>query len=532
MIFQLIKRDPAWRGLPYLTLAFAAVCALWHFFAPADRSGMPALFISEIFIAPTIFAVTTAFLQSLDTPLQASLPVTVRQVFLSRMLSMLAVLWLPVLAGLATLTVLKDPIASDLPLDLWSVVTCVVLGMQCLAVRGITLRAWMIFLAATTGMFSDAISPFFSGSPAWTEMLALGFCWVIGVALVLRTWQVVPNSFQLAPPKNVSVTLPAGSVTSAPSWKTPLRIVVRTRGLESLVPFAVILLYVSNPLWYIFLGFQWPGIRQRIRWILPLPIPPRILLAIVMLPTLVGLCAGYEVHLHLPWTPLPGFRGLAVRRAQDVSALQHRLSEDPECRTLNVFPSMEYWIPVHENEAPLLQAPWGETFRPPISRVAGFAVYNPYAVGCGNSRRFLEWQFNRATTAIFGRPIALDQKVNPYVEQTAISTPRTQFVTLGCLVAFSLLSLLIAMLFDWHRLRALARWLWITLASLAGLLAAGLLLWSSFFDQDPIQLISWTLPASLPLTVATIAMTTALLYLAVERLFRQLEFTGKAQPPR
>jgi hypothetical protein len=45
------------------------------------------------------------------------------------------------------------------------------------------------------------------------------------------------------------------------------------------------------------------------------------------------------------------------------------------------------------------------------------------------------------------------------------------------------------------------------------------------------QWLSWTLPASLGGTMAVILVSLALLFLAVDRLFRQLEFVENPEMP-
>jgi hypothetical protein len=71
----------------------------------------------------------------------------------------------------------------------------------------------------------------------------------------------------------------------------------------------------------------------------------------------------------------------------------------------SVVPPLEFWQIAREGKAPVIESPWHETWRPPVQTVAGVAIYNPYSMGAGNTRRFLEWQYRRATLAIYGREI-------------------------------------------------------------------------------------------------------------------------------
>jgi hypothetical protein len=238
------------------------------------------------------------------------------------------------------------------------------------------------------------------------------------------------------------------------------------------------------------------------------------------------------VSVHVPWFPAPLTRGVSVRHSQQLFE-RHLLSHDESgCETPNVLPSLEYWIPAKSGRAPVIRSPWGETFQPPAYRESGFVVYNPYAVGCDNSRRFLEWQFNKATVAIFGRPIALDKNVDPYVEQTPVTEGGRQLIDIAAIIGFSMLSMLIAMVFDWSRFRALPNWLRAAIMSLVGAAACGLFLLAATFKLDVIQWIAWTLPASPTGAIAVLFLALTLLYLAIDRLFRELEFVDKPLRPR
>jgi len=530
-VWQFVKRDPAWRMTLWLTPAFAVICALCHFFAPAETDGDPSIFLLAIF--GLLFAgLAAVFTQSSDTDFQTTLPVTVRQVFLSRMLSMAAMMLLPVAAGVAIPTALKDPVPADLPREIWTLFTCTLLGIQCFAIRR-NLPQWLIIILLPAWVFICAIAgigDLFDGGSGFA-VAARAVCWAIIAAVVLRTWQVLPGSFQDAPLNLSAATPPYGSSAlvlprSGASWKVLLPMLWPVSGWNSLVLFFVMLVAERSPFVYMLLAFQSLAIGTRIRWLLPLPVPPRTFLAAAMLPTLLALCGGYFVRIHLPWFPVHQERGISVRHSQDPAGLLQRRSGE-DCGTPNVLPSLEYWIPIRSGRAPLIAAPWGETFQPATARVMGFDIYNPYAVGCDNTRRFLEWQFHRATVAVYGRPIALDKNVDPYVEQTTIPSPRTQLIGIAGLTGFSMLAMLIAMIFDWYRFRRLAEAIRSVSRWLVGAAAVALFLRLTLGDADILQWISWSLPDSPLAAIAVIVPVLALLYAAIETLFSQLELTDK-----
>lgn len=517
-IWQLMRRDPAWRMTHWLTPGVAVICALSHFFGPAEADGDPSIFLVLPIFGLLFAGLGAVFMQSSDTDFQVPLPVTVRQIFLSRMLSMAAMMLLPVIAGVVILTALKDPITADVPLESWTLFVCILLGIQCFAIRR-NLPQWMIIILLPAWLFVCAVAgigDLFNGG-AVVAVAARMVCWAIIAAVVWRTWQVLPLSFQDAS-MEMAAALPvrraiANRRSGALSWKGWLHIALLTCGWGFIQGFVVVLLGASNPFMLLLLGFQWTAIRTRFRWLLSLPVSPRILICAGALPTLLAICGGYAVNIRRPWTPEPDTRGLTVRT-----------SEESDCKTPNVLPSLEYWIPVRSAKAPPIEAPWGETFQPPVNRVMGIDIYDPYAVGCDNSRRFLEWQFNRATITIYGHSIPLDKKVDFEVERTAISGLRTQLVTIASLMAFSLLSLLIAMSFDWHRTRRLPETVRVVGAAAV---PTAFLVWITIGDIDPIQWVSWRLPVNTAAAIAVECAVLALLLIGIDRLFRQLEFTDK-----
>ena len=535
MTWQLVKRDPAWRPIPLQTLALIAALILWHIFAPHD-SRYRALFMHEAWILFLFAPLAATFLQSGDTRFQAILPVTVRHIFLSRMLAMFTLLWLPVIAGMATLMVLGDSPTSGLPLALWSISACEILWLQCAAIRGFIKPRHAIFLLLAV-LFFSALVPDMSVS-SFTEAIILAVCWLIAIGVVWRTWQKVPPSFQDAPLHSSSSVPSAGTIRRASndsvSSREPLaRATLRIHGFTLLPLFVIMLLMgTASSFWVPFLIFQWLGIRNRFRWLFDLPIPRRTLLAAMLLPPSLSLTAGYLVSVHLPPFPNGQERRISVRARQETWGPQ--TAGLPNCKTMNVLPSLDFWIPLRSGKTPVLQAPWGETFQPSAYRVSGFDIYNPYAVGCNNSERFLDWQFQRATITAFGHPLDRDKSDTWYIVDwhVFVTDPRTQFVNLAVIAGFLLLSTLLWMIGDWYRFRHLSRRVRIASMSLFGAGLCGLLYLIGVHDLDVVQWLSWTLPASLSGVIAVTLPALALLYLAIDRLFRQLEFVDKPGIPQ
>jgi hypothetical protein len=68
---------------------------------------------------------------------------------------------------------------------------------------------------------------------------------------------------------------------------------------------------------------------------------------------------------------------------------------------------LEFWRRVPPTGVGLITSPWGETTRPDTLSLLGVTVFNPFTSHEENSQPFIEWQFERATTAVYGRPLTL-----------------------------------------------------------------------------------------------------------------------------
>lgn len=379
---------------------------------------------------------------------------------------------------------------------------------------------------------SDGLAGF-SGSAGWpfedgalSGAIVLGTCWLIGVAIVWRTWKTIPPSFQNAPMKHEveAAKSPQGIPRhSRYPWIPVWRTLFLWDGFW--------LLFLFNPMFgsmwaapLMFVVSSWQQARRGFGWLIALPVSRRALLAGILLPPIFAVMAGHLVYVHLPLHR----KGIAVRARQELPEWGPG-EETPDCKTLNVLPSLEYWVPVKASHVPLIRSPWGETFQPSAYSISGYDIYNPYAVGCGNSRRFEEWQFNRATLAVYGRPLVLDTSDGWYNAEARapVAGIRTQLISLAVIPGLSLTLVLSAMVFEWYWFRRLPRAVRIAVMSVAGVLASGLLILTPFSNLDFVQWLSWSLPADTAGALAIVIPFLGFLFIAVDTLFRQLEFVDK-----
>lgn len=307
MIWQLMKLDVSWRFVIRQTILFAAVAVLWHFFiSKTDDADGPAVTLLLAVFAPLFSVGFTPLVQPLDARFQATIPVTVRDIFVVRITSTLALQWLPVLAGAVILTILGDHPASAMTMRMWWVFTCIVLNGQCAGILGLTMGRTLRLIALPLTVFSMNLAAFawewpLEYSTAWS--LVHVCCWAVTAWVVVRTWRIVPKSFQLAP-EEVSAgdaeAIPAGRTeTRGLPWKAIVETTFPLWGFDYVVVFAAMCV-VHSPV-FLFFGVMtgWASIRSVIRWMSPLPVRPRVLLAVVVVPNLLSLIGGYLVGVHL-----------------------------------------------------------------------------------------------------------------------------------------------------------------------------------------------------------------------------------------
>lgn len=176
----------------------------------------------------------------------------------------------------------------------------------------------------------------------------------------------------------------------------------------------------------------------------------------------------------------------------------------------------EFWKPVM-GTAPVVQAPWGETFNPPVKTIGGMASYNPFAVSCENSQRFVTWQFNRAYEA------------NRY-----FPTPlRIQVLNAATITGMSLFIVLLTFLNDWYRMRRLAPAVRIAILLTAGVAWLLSVMLDTFGHAQTAQnAIAWISLGLRGYLLIFLVVPLAGIYWLVDKVFRECEFADNPRPPR
>jgi hypothetical protein len=169
--------------------------------------------------------------------------------------------------------------------------------------------------------------------------------------------------------------------------------------------------------------------------------------------------------------------------------------------------------------------------------------YNPYSVSPQNTDRFFDWQFGRATLAIYGKslrpeelPEALRSGLKPIPEQ-----PRMEILAMAFGAASLLVIALLSAISQGHYLHRVPNFLRALLRPLGlpflAIFAVSFFIPSKSSSFDPVDRrvqplllhLSAILPSNLALMTLTLLAALAPLYWALEAGFNQAEFPDKSK---
>lgn len=271
---------------------------------------------------------------------------------------------------------------------------------------------------------------------------------------------------------------------------------------------------------------------QRPRWMQPLPISHRarlwmILIPGVFVPMLVTVL-GMQIHV-------PGYDYMQSlhRGAIDTYKQEPRYFDSPSSV------SLEYWEKA-DGPLPRITAPWGETAEPYVVRVFNRVYYNPFTSREANSDRFDNWQFERATTVVFGRPLQLkdfkDGQVNP---RRVTQGPRMIVLNIAAALMFAFAVLIGTGLTKWNPAwrypKLVGAGSIVTVLVPMGSILVAMLMYG--FQQGATNVVpqllerqlmylATVLPSNILLVVCIVAVPVLALYAVLEWQFRNSEVVG------
>jgi hypothetical protein len=297
MIWQLVKRDPAWEMALWL-IPLAALDA-----RTTDGSTVVGYFVMFLFFG-RVYERANLF--------TAALPVSARQIFLARVLAILSLVWIPIGVASATLWVLQRPYGIALSIfEGGTHVTALSVSILCLYPR--RFQAPLPSVAAV-GAVAILFFNIMTALPWSREAIAI-VSTIFAVAVFLFAWKTIPLSFQAAPERPAGRALAAADGSPAGVWWLPV-------GL-SLFPVSVLLpmFAITQPpsgqwlfggLFGVGIAGGYVTIQRSCRWIRTLPIHPGstmlVILAVYLVPFTVSVLmspfywpADFGIHFDRFW---------------------------------------------------------------------------------------------------------------------------------------------------------------------------------------------------------------------------------------
>jgi hypothetical protein len=461
MIWQLVKRDPAWRTMPY----FAGIGAVVWGFGSSD----PSQALSTVLgISAIGMCISYRGFRQRYTPFQATLPIAGKQLFLSRVLSLLAFIWVPILCASAAMAVVGGNWtwhAQLALLEYLAVATLALLLIECVRVQTIDPPAWLtIIVFGIIVVSAPTIGLFLPGSVALI-VAVLGGCALASAALFLKAWSEVPKCFQLAPTplQGAEPVLlrseHAGSALQTIPWWPVFRAVYFGNWQTSLTVFVILFVLIQLVIFgsefavfaLVYIPVTFAEYRRGLRWLIHLPISARKLSWVIWTPTTAAAIVG----LSLTAAAVSGLeqpQKAAVTLGHSRSWTPFDRSNADESGTMNVQIPAGYWRWARGGSAPVIEAPWGESYRPETSTRWRLAFYNSYSVGRESSQRFLEWQFRRATQAVYGQAIAVSQSEDLARMKTTLQQPKARVIITALVVLYFLIQMCALHLSGWKRI--------------------------------------------------------------------------------
>ena len=372
MIWQLMRRDPVWSN----RLQVAAIGAVAAYFVPHVGIGLLAFLTWMPWLGSRP--------EQRAAPHYLSLPILANQLFLARFLAQLSAMWMPLGAAAAVFTVTGRPV-QDLTIlaemaGACSAITLIALSSR---VRQATGSGWMPTIAQVIITVAAFPVHHFLG-----PLLAVALAAIASAVLFWNIWRQLPLAFEMAPGKDSPGSTPKAAAAAGTAragfvplaWMPILRWVFGWRTLL-FMPAMVLQGFTGNWLFLAIFCLFPISIAMRVPWPFNLPIRRGALLALALGPWMLVLFSTVAI-------------GSLRTGARDQDAWREPMK----------LP-FEYWQFGH---APEIQAPWGERTQLETYHLLGLPIYNPYGSARENSTAFIEWQFRRATQAIYGRSIAYE----------------------------------------------------------------------------------------------------------------------------
>ena len=411
-------------------------------------------------MAPTVLILLPMMTTYRASPFEAALPVSALRISMLRLGIALTLVWLPIVAWMAASQMHGEPAAPAMfdIAPVWQLVVLAAATLLTLLPHAIQpgvlkpplprlLPGTLVAVASACGI----------GILLGQPMLLFGLLTLGSVITFAFLWYAMPPSFQLAP-RAVSGAAPRIDPSARMArpddevrwWRPILRstLPLRTVGVAALVGFNGI--GDSWLFWFVIFEIgNATFTRFQSGWMQTLPIPRRALLGITLVPFLLPLLGVLLIGKIAMWQ-IPDL--YADLHSIDDSA-PHAFSRAHDFDKHTKVP-LAFWQPAPDKQQPVIRAPWGETGEADHMSVLGWSFYNPYSARTQSSERFREWQFGRATTAVYGRPLSLaEYDAEEFVPLPRVTSSPRMYVLGGALtLTFTLLIAWAVEFSVWQRL--------------------------------------------------------------------------------
>jgi len=307
MIWQLIKRDQMWLWTPLIAL-FTLFMNQW------TADAIILFTLVNIGFAPSFATYCSVF--------EGALPIRARDLWLSRVMSLLAAMWLPVaVASTIRLASGKSPVAL---LEAAAVYTVLMLAIKSYRAGQYAPPEWFrVSIIVVSAVAAGTTLPLIqSHLPPITTVL--GICGVVSGALFLKGWNSVPPAFQIAPAKVGSAGEPVVATARARFVWAP--VIGSLYGSPAVLLLLLVAMFTQITLgsflfWFLVMVTVQVQARGRIRWLLHLPIASNVVFAIVTVPPAVAILAGSILNLFFDKNPAQPVNARIVEIAGQIVVL-------------------------------------------------------------------------------------------------------------------------------------------------------------------------------------------------------------------
>jgi hypothetical protein len=288
MIFQLVRRDQDWRMVPWMTLCLCAMALAGSVFT--HHRVTTELLFSSMLPMMSLAGLSGAFANGASrraSLFQAALPISARDLFVAKLLSQIAGVWCLLLSAAAACYVAGPGWSVPFPSLIMAeaLVAVTILALLSVRLRDLSVpNGIAIGLLAGLGLLDAALvfpGPLFSFA---RPGIVLPVCAGTFAALLWRDLASMPKVFQVAPMDAVAER-PARRRTGSvrPVWWPVWRSAFYGRNVVSLIGSAI---FLASGMWQlapIMLASFVTGAWYSVRWLWPLPVARRKVLAMTLL---------------------------------------------------------------------------------------------------------------------------------------------------------------------------------------------------------------------------------------------------------